>query len=665
MAQVTDYNIENASGATVRADLNLVLGAIKTLNSGGTDPSNPLAFMPYVDTLDNNNLKIRNSANNGFTTIGPVDTANLGLLPAAGGTMTGQLQIHNSNSSTSPGLCFSGDTDTGFLRVAENVIGVTTTGTQRMLIDQNGDIALGGTTTVYNNAKLIVNNDTQVVASFECQSDDPQIYVGDNMASATDNTLVMGYDRAENRGYLVIAGDADFAGLSVQNGGSIGVGKAATTEKFEVSGGIKSQGSASNFNAGGGGTIIDFGGTVGRIGTAHGGTNNNHPVTFIMSGSEKARISETGKFIVGDTTDVTGSVTGDGGITAADISGGDLRITTPSGTKRRIYFKQGRDNYDMPNTGGAAIGVENTAVTGGFNQEMFFETHHQGTGHAERMRIDKDGTVIVKHNQGADGAQIHIQNTTSNPAGLHLKSNHGNFAIYNSRLNANCLEFMDDGVTKMMLKPVTNNVGTQHDLQLTNSAGTLVNYFTGFHTTDANASGANANRAGIHFDGNTMYIHSPSGSSAFEVWTSSGGASGSSLAKINLRISQTGDVTNTNNNYGLLSDEKLKQDIVDSGSQWNDIKAIKIRKYKLKDYVESLGLDNAPTHLGVVAQELEAAGMSGLVTDVPDIEDGVDQGTVTKSVKASIIYMKAVKALQESMERIETLETKVAALESA
>jgi len=660
MAQVADYNIANASGASVRSDLNLVFEAIKTLNSGGSDPSNPLAFMPYVDTADNNNLKIRNSSNNGFTTIGPVDTANLGLLPAAGGTMTGQLQIHNSNSSTSPGLCFSGDTDTGFLRSAANVIGVTTAGTQRMLIDQNGDIALGGTTTVYNNAKLVVNNDTQVVASFECQAADPQIYLGDNMSSAADNTLIMGYDRAENRGYLVIGGDADFAGLSVQNGGSVGVGKAATTEKFECSQAIKAQGSASNFNAGGGGTIIDFGGTVGRIGTCHGGTNNNHPVTFIMSGSEKARISESGKFLIGETVDITGA----GGTTAMAIVG-DLRIKTADTGSRRIYFNRGTNNYNMPATGGAAIGVETFTVAGGYNQEIFFETHHQGNSHAERMRIDKDGTVIVKHSQGADGAQIQIVNTVSNPAGLHLKCDHGNFAIYNSRLNANCLEFMDDGVTKMMLKPTTNTSGTQHDLQLPNSAGTLVNFFTGFHTTDANASGANANRPGIHFDGSTMYIHSPSSSSAFEVWTSHNGNAGSSLAKIQLRISQSGDVTNVNNNYGHLSDEKLKQDIVDSGSQWNDIKAMKIRKYKLKDAVSSLGLDNAPIHLGVVAQELEAAGMSGLVIDVPDVEDGVDQGTVTKSVKSSIIYMKAVKALQESMERIETLETKVAALESA
>ena len=47
--------------------------------------------MPYVDTADSNNLKIRNAANDGFTTVGSVDSANLGLLPRAGGTMTGHI----------------------------------------------------------------------------------------------------------------------------------------------------------------------------------------------------------------------------------------------------------------------------------------------------------------------------------------------------------------------------------------------------------------------------------------------------------------------------------------------------------------------------------------------------------------------------------------------
>jgi len=51
--------------------------------------------------------------------------------------------------------------------------------------------------------------------------------------------------------------------------------------------------------------------------------------------------------------------------------------------------------------------------------------------------------------------------------------------------------------------------------------------------------------------------------------------------------------------------------------------------------------------------------MSGLVVEKQDVIDGVDQGTTTKSVKYSVLYMKAVKALQEAMERIETLEAQV------
>ena len=136
MAQVSDYNIANASGASVRSDLNAVFSAIKTLNSGGSDPSNTEAFMPYVDTADNNNLKIRNSANNGFTTIGPVNTANLGLLPRAGGVMTGILGLPNQTAAN-PSLHF-GDTTTGFFRAGSNKIGVAADGTEQLFMDQNG-----------------------------------------------------------------------------------------------------------------------------------------------------------------------------------------------------------------------------------------------------------------------------------------------------------------------------------------------------------------------------------------------------------------------------------------------------------------------------------------------------------------------------------------------
>ena len=66
--------------------------------------------------------------------------------------------------------------------------------------------------------------------------------------------------------------------------------------------------------------------------------------------------------------------------------------------------------------------------------------------------------------------------------------------------------------------------------------------------------------------------------------------------------------------------------------------------------------------IGLVAQEAEVVS-PGLVDEHIDRdEDNNDLGTTTKSVKYSVLYMKAIKALQEAMSRIETLEAEVAAL---
>tara|TARA_R100000278_G_scaffold42479_2_gene37412 strand:+ start:4344 stop:5495 length:1152 start_codon:yes stop_codon:yes gene_type:complete len=138
MSQVADYNIANASGASVRSDMNAVFDAIKTLNSGGTDPANPEAFMPYVDTADSNNLKIRNAANNGFTTVGSVNSPNLGLLLRSGGTMTGQILGDDASVTGSPAYAFDNDSDTGMYRKSANVIGFSTAGVERFSVDSAG-----------------------------------------------------------------------------------------------------------------------------------------------------------------------------------------------------------------------------------------------------------------------------------------------------------------------------------------------------------------------------------------------------------------------------------------------------------------------------------------------------------------------------------------------
>ena len=64
-----DYVIANADGATVRADINSVLQAIASNNSGGSDPSTKYAYQFYYDTGDNK-LKLRNTANDAYITLG-------------------------------------------------------------------------------------------------------------------------------------------------------------------------------------------------------------------------------------------------------------------------------------------------------------------------------------------------------------------------------------------------------------------------------------------------------------------------------------------------------------------------------------------------------------------------------------------------------------------
>jgi len=121
-----------------------------------------------------------------------------------------------------------------------------------------------------------------------------------------------------------------------------------------------------------------------------------------------------------------------------------------------------------------------------------------------------------------------------------------------------------------------------------------------------------------------------------------------STASTRFRVLQNGNCANVNNSFGSLSDVSLKENIVDANSQWNDIKAIKVRNFNFKE-------DKDTKLLGVVAQELETVSPKLVWED----KEGL------KGVSYSVLYMKAIKALQESMTRIETLEAEVAALKGS
>ena len=119
-----------------------------------------------------------------------------------------------------------------------------------------------------------------------------------------------------------------------------------------------------------------------------------------------------------------------------------------------------------------------------------------------------------------------------------------------------------------------------------------------------------------------------------------------------------GDVTNTNNSYGSISDAKLKENIVDATPKLAGLMQVKVRNYNLK------GEYQKHKQLGVVAQELETVFPS-MIEETPDRDEkGNDLGTTTKSVKYSVFVPMLIKAMQELKAELDATKAKVTALES-
>lgn len=97
-----DYVIDNQASATARADINNVLQAILTNNSGSSAPSTTAANMLWYDT-SNNELKMRDEADSGWIVIAYLDQTNdrmevrSDVIQAAS---AGGIDVKNSSGTT-------------------------------------------------------------------------------------------------------------------------------------------------------------------------------------------------------------------------------------------------------------------------------------------------------------------------------------------------------------------------------------------------------------------------------------------------------------------------------------------------------------------------------------------------------------------------------------
>lgn len=136
-----DYIISNASGATVRADINSVLAAIITNNSGASAPATTYSYQFFANTTTGV-LQMRNAANSAWIDIGTMASTNLGLLPLSGGLMTASLFAF-AGTLASCGVGFNGDADTGIYRAGANQLGLVAGATEYLRLTSLGGDFLG------------------------------------------------------------------------------------------------------------------------------------------------------------------------------------------------------------------------------------------------------------------------------------------------------------------------------------------------------------------------------------------------------------------------------------------------------------------------------------------------------------------------------------------
>ena len=278
-----DYVIANGTGAAVRSDLNNALAAIVSNNSGASAPSTTYAYQWWPDTTTGL-LKLRNAANNAWVTIGSLSTTGFGLL-AAGDTLTAAL-----GSASTPGITFTGDLNTGIYSPGADQVAFTAGGTARLTATTTG-----------------ITSALPVDVPLGSASAPTVTFTGDL------NTGI--YSPGADQLAISTGGTSR---LFVSSAGNVGIGTTSPAAKLEVSAGnaeglrlsspsyvSTSQGPWIAFNGG-----PSAGWDLARVQGIRGGSNAEGALVFYTNNgggapgtiSEKARIDESGRLLVGTST---------------------------------------------------------------------------------------------------------------------------------------------------------------------------------------------------------------------------------------------------------------------------------------------------------------------------------------------------------------------------
>ena len=362
--------------------------------------------------------------------------------------------------------------------------------------------------------------------------------------------------------------------------------------------------------------------------------------------------------------------------------------TNQSGADDTIFFQSARWNGTEVASIHMRAGSDTTNKDDG---RITFHTTPSGGSNTERVRITSDGQVLIgatSYAGGGNNPALYIRTASANAVKIH-KTGSGQSSLQLTcdsgtdpdEGNSTGLHLTQEGTSSYIMNQDNGDM-----FVLMNGTSTIHHRSNGTIRARSAVSGANTATYNENVAWNSFSCNSSNGYDFKIINQNSSPAYSYSLelaaaANVNntnyrhinctknsssagiFVVYGNGNVANANNSYGSTSDVKLKENIVDANSQWDDVKQLRVRNFNF------IADSNKTKLLGLVAQEAETVCPS-LVQNIKDLEEDengnkTETGTVTKELKYSVLYMKAIKCLQEAQARIETLEAKVAALEGS
>ena len=387
------------------------------------------------------------------------------------------------------------------------------------------------------------------------------------------------------------------------------------------------------------------------------------------SASERMRIDSSGRLLLG-TTNAGSNGTADDLVVANDSSASDQAgITIRGGTSGRsqVFFSDG--------TSGDA------EYRGMLRYDHSEDSMQFRTAATERLRIDSSGKVGIGTTNPqtglhiSDGSSLAGPQTTGAGRLTIQNSSSADIQLMSANTGYNHIFFGDQDDANAGVIYYQHNSGVNAMVFTTNAAERLRIDSSGRLLLGATApvSGADANgllQVSQNVGSNTCIIVAENTASSgnlscfrarlrnsnpnniFSAFLQCDASTGGSKAVIR----SNGGLANYSANNVNLSDRNVKKDITAAADTWDCIKEWEIVNFRYKDQP-----DNADLNLGVIAQQV-AESCPEVLTIFQEAKEATETEPAQEErlgVKEQQMHWMAIKALQEAIAKIETLEQRL------